>query len=419
MTTPSMKQPTGNIGQRIFAGLMGTFNNAGGQTFHIATALDQPFVAVRPIFANTSGVLAPYCTGVIATALASTADLNGSSNTWVTGTQNGQVTFGLAVAPNNTGQRISYTVTDWIPVASVPRTDGGTLPLIAIRAYFPDANATFPVYGNGINNLTNWVTKPDGRIWCARNQLVSGVSAPTTFTSVTNQSQSAIVGVQYLTVSGSVVNVMGIGDSITEGFGGTYIGESFIGMAAEAASNPVSGGVAVQYSDCGWIGQPQGSVSNGFGFATRLIDILNSPVRPDIVIFPNASPNDITGSPTTITPTLIESLGLNLGSMLAECKARDVSAIVWTWLPSNTSQKTYGTSDALRVAYNEVTMALSNTNVIVNDLSTPASGAPDVTGQIQFATGFSTDGLHPNQFGNTSLSGLLFASLTQLIEGIA
>ena len=43
--------------------------------------------------------------------------------------------------------------------------------------------------------------------------------------------QSAIVGVQYLTEVGNVVNVMGIGDSITEGFGGTYIGEGFVGMA--------------------------------------------------------------------------------------------------------------------------------------------------------------------------------------------
>lgn len=262
----------GNIGQRIFGGRMGTYNNTTPTTFQITTELQQHFDAIQIIFANTAVRYSDNTVQVKAASLPTKADLNGNSASWVNVTKSSlsRIMTRVALGAN----RIGYTVSDVILLPPVARTDGGTKPILVVRAYF-SANAALPVVGNGTDDFTNWATRTDGRIWAMRAMTGDGVGTPSSWTSTTNISQSPIVGIRYLS-RGKVVNVMGVGDSITDGRG-AMLGEGFILPAVEQLSTDA---LAIEYSNCGWSGQTQQM------FAERAIDILQSEIKPDVLCSP-------------------------------------------------------------------------------------------------------------------------------------
>ncbi len=400
------------VATRIFEGRMQTISSPAVMTYQITCALAQHFDAVQLIFANTSGTLSPYITAVAVSVVANTSDLNNSSGTWVAGTKEGQTTFPLEIANNNGGHRKGYTLTDWIPISSLARDDGGSFPLLIARCLINNAVAALPVYGDPGDDFTNWATKPDGRIWAARQQNVSGVTTPTNFTSTINRSASPIIGVRYL-ARGKVITVMSNGDSIWDGRG-TYLGEGFVMPTTYTQTSQTA--TAIEYSTCSWAGDPQGTLYNGMGFANNGLDILeNDELRPDILVFPCASPNDVTGSPTLITAAMIMSFRQITERMINSCAEHGVIPIIGTWLPSNTSVKTYGSTDALRVAYNTEVLSWQSRGLLVADLATVISGAPDGTTQIQMLAGTNSDGIHPNDTGNTLLSNALLPYLQQAI----
>lgn len=387
----------GNVGQRVFGGRMGTYNNTSPTTFQITCETQAPFDAIQVIFANTQPRYSDNTVQVKAASLPSRADLNGSAASWVTVTKSSLLRIMTRTSPG--ANRIGYTVSDVIPLSSVARTDGGTKPILVVRAYF-SANAALPVVGNGTDDFTNWATRTDGRLWAMRAQTGDGVTTVANFTSTTNISQSPIVGIRYLS-RGRVVNVAGVGDSITDGRG-TYLGEGFILPAVEALTNS---GLAVEYSNFGWSGQTQGM------FAERAIDILQSEVRPDVLVFPSNSPNDET---TTLTAAGILAAKGRRGRVLAECARHGVRPVLWTMLPVNSAVNPWGSSDALRVADNAEVMALANRGVLVADSAAAVSGATS-GGQVQLAAGTNTGGIHPNDAGNAALTAAIHPALARAI----
>lgn len=390
----------GNIATRLFGGRMGTRDLAALTTFQVTMEAQGDFDAVRPIFATTESSFSRGARLVSAQALTDRSDLNGSAGTWTSGRKANLTRIYYTTAPGGTG-RIGYTTTDWIPVASLPRTDNGTKPLLAIRAVFSTTTG-LPVVGNGIDDFTNWATRTDGRLWAMRSQAVDGVGTPTNFTSTTNESQSPIVGLQYLH-RGNVVTVMGVGDSITDGRG-TYLGEGLIMPAVEQIT---SNDLAVEYANAGWSGQTA-SV-----FDERAIDILNSDVmRPDVLVIPAGSPNDPGNS--AITDAHVTSWRSGRARIQAAARKAGVPVVVWTVLPVNSAVNNWGTSDAKRVTYNAEVMAHAGQGTTVVDLATAYSGPP-ASGQVQIATGLTTDGIHPNDAGNAALAALLAPALTEAI----
>ena len=393
-----VKNNPGNVATRIFGGRMGTVDNTAGNTFQITAELQADFDAVRPIFASTDTNISHAIRMVSASSPTSAADLNNSSGTWIQGLKAGlgRVYAGVAPAVN----RIFYTTTDWIYLPSQARTDGGKKPLVSIRAFF-NASSTLPAYGNGTDSFTNWATRTDGRKWVARQQSGLHVTTTAGFTSTTNLSQSPIVGVQYLT-RGKVITVAAVGDSITDGRG-TYLGEGFVMPAVEALSTPR---VAIEYMNCGWSGQ------NMAIFAERAIDILESDVRPDIMVMPAGSPND---TPGTITQSQIDGMRAQRARVQQAARAAGVPIVLWTWLPTNSDVRPYGASDSLRTAYNAEVLAQDSREFIVADTSTAFSGAT-VGGQVQIASGLATDGIHPNDAGNSALTPLIRAAIQRALK---
>lgn len=384
------EQQISNVATRIFGGRMGTLNNTTGNTFQVTTELAQHFDAVRIIFANSDPGLSHAMRAASVSVISTTDDLNNSAGTWVVGSRNSMSRVYAEISPG--AGRIAYTASDWINISSIPRTDGGTKPLIVARVYM-NPNSALPCYGDGIDNFTNWATRTDGRIWAARQQAGVHTGTATGFTSTTNTSQSPIVGFQYL-ARGRVITVAGDGDSITDGRG-TYLGEGFIMPAVEQLSS--MSGTAFEYMNCGWSGQ---SMTN---FAERAIDILQSEIKPDVLVMPAASPNDIA---TTISAANIAAFRSQRSRVLAEARRLGVPVVLWTWLPSNTAVKNYGATDSLRTDYNAEVLAQAGRGIIVADTAAAVSGTT-TGGQVQMSASSNSDGIHPNDTGNTALRDVI------------
>src|SRR4030095_5625024 len=344
------------IATRVFGGRMGTLDNTTPKTFQIATELAQHFDAVRVLFANTDMTYSHAMRLVAVAAANSKADLNNPSGTFVTGTRNAMQRIYAELAPG-TG-RMAFTASDWIPVSSVPRTDGGTKPLLVARVYM-NISATLPVYGNGTDDFTNWAARTNGRIWSSRYQ--DGLAVTSGFTSTTERSQSPIVGFQYLS-RGKVVTVAATGDSITDGRG-TYLGEGFVMPALEQMSDMSS--TVYEYMNLGWSGQATVT------FAERAIDTLQSEFKPDVLIMPSGSPNDVA---PPITQAHIDNDRYNRNRISAEV------------------------------------IALVARGAFVADLSAAISGVT-TNGQVQMLAGSNNDGIHPNDTGYALMKDALLPVL--------
>ena len=379
----------GNIGCRLFGGRMGTFNNGTANTFHVVTELQTEFDAVQIIFANTQPRFTDNAIYIRATALADKSDLNASGASWTWIANGSSQRIHTAVAPG--ANRITYSLSEMIPLKSIPRTDGGTKPLLAIRAYL-SAGGALPVLGNGTDSFTNWATRTDGRMWLMRNQAVDAVTTPASFTSTTNVSQSPIVGVRYLS-RGKVVNVLAVGDSITDGRG-TYLGEGFVMPACEALT---TSSVGVEYSNAGWSGQSMAL------FGERAIDILQSPIRPDVLVMPTGSPNDETTTLTTAGNTVRAGVRARV---LDQARSVGTVPVLWTMLPVNSAVNNWGSSDSIRVADNAEALAFASRGVLVANTSAAYSGTT-TGGQVQIASGLTSDNIHPNDTGNTALAAVV------------
>lgn len=383
----------GSVGQRIFGGRMGTYDGTSPTTFQVACELPQHFDAIQVILANTQTRFSDQAVLIKAGVVGDVADINTSGSGFVTVTKGTLSRVATQVAWGT--NKISYTLTDMVPLPSVARTDGGTKPLLVVRAYF-GANPSLPVVGNGTDSFTNWASRTDGHRWVMRAE--TGDST-TTFTSTTNISQSPIVGFRFLS-RGRVVNVVAVGDSITDGRG-TYLGEGFVMPAVNELSTDA---LTVCYSNCGWSGQTTGV------FFERAIDVVQQ-LRPDVLVIPAHSPNDET---TTITADGVAQGAARRGRLLAECAKYGVRPVIWTMLPVNTAVNPWGSSDSLRTALNTATLALANRGVLVADTATPYSGTT-TGGQVQIAAGMSSDGIHPNNTGNTALKNVLKPVLARAI----
>lgn len=389
----------GATGQRIFGGRMEySFDNTTQKTFQTTAELPVPsFKRVKLVFANPK-TTSRNIGGASVAALANTADLNGAAAAHVKVTFGGSDTAVLAASPNTA--RRKFLISDWVDIASIPRTDGGSRPLLLARVY-ESSSAAITLLGNsaGTDSFTNWASRIDGNLWSIRyndGNCCQGTGTPANFVSTTARSNTGLIGFIFETANGEkVCTIEGFGDSITEGRG-TYLEEGW-GLpmcAALAASYP---GISFSWANLGWSGQLTASI------ATNLSDAFAAGLLPDLAVFPNRSPND-TGN-AAIIDSQIDAATANRDLMLASCTAYQVRKFVWTSIPTNNTVYNFGSSDSKRVSYDAATIADGLAKGYVTaDYNAALTGNPDGNGQIQILSGRTTDGIHPNDSGNALLS---------------
>lgn len=397
---PILSKNPDNVGCRIFGGRMGTFNNNSGTITHqIGAELATRFLAVRPIIANSDPSIAHRILVCKASSPTTRADINNSGGTWVQGQRMGANSI-YVPAPQG-ALRCVYGSTDWIPLRSSARSDGGQRPLVTIRVIM-DSSSVLPVVGNGTDDFTNWATRTDGRMWSMRRQSVDGVTTPTAFTSTTDVSQSPIVGVQYLGMDGRIVNVAMTGDSNGEGRG-TYLGE---GMLMPVLEDLSSSAVAFEYMNTSWSGQASSD------FYGRAIDLMHSSVKPDLIVTQLGTPNDvIDGQP--ILQSTVDDREMRRSRLIMHSRKTGVPVLFHTWMP--TDSEAYGTSDSIRRAVNAQWLAQSPDGALVADVATAVKGAT-VGGQERLKAAYTTDLTHLNDAGNVAAGEVLKPFITSILS---
>lgn len=326
----------------------------------------------------------------------------------------GATPFALAVAPQITAGgagRALLTISDWIPVRSVARDDGGSGSLFVIRTHLTAGQVV--ISGNGTDSFAAWETQPDGRIMRRRHNVVAGDLTSTgtwnSWTTAAGASSSGcpIVGLRYI-ADGAVINMFGFGDSITEGEG-TRIGEGW-GLPAAVALSTNTGNVAVEWSNFAWAGQSMDRVRQ------HIVDTFAAGLLPEIAVIPSMSPNNIgnrsivvadidgaAGAPDAVDCAIMTRAKIHTA---LNTQSKPITPIWWTWLPTNSTVNNYGASDSLRRADNDSVRGWASHGVIVADFGAKLAGVT-TGGQVQMLAGSTNDDIHPNDGGNALLAPVM------------
>ena len=391
----------GNVGTRMFCGRTGSFlTSASGTTFHVLAALAAKFDAVRVILANSSTSSALTVDRTIVSAIAAMAtdsNINNSGATWGGITFGGSASVTIPAAPGTS--RKAYAVSDWYyNLQSKDRTDGGTLPLLGMRAYVSAASATITTLGLSSASVTNWRSHPSGRVWVMRKHDGDAANTPANLSSTTDINQTIIAGVQYL-ARGKVITVMAQGDSIQEGQG-TYLNEGYALPACLAVQTSI--GIPVELAQCAVSG------STGDTFVYRTEDLIAAGIVPDVLIQAIASPNGYT---TAFSTSQRDTARAMLPRLLQQMKAARVRIALGTFTPNDT--KLWGADDANRIALNADVAAWPG--LTVYDASAVTSGVVDGTGKTLLKSGVSSDGLHPNDAGNALIADVCATAIKDVL----
>lgn len=394
---------------RIFGGRTEyPFDNTTKNTFRTIFTLASEFDAVRVIFAASNSAIE---IGQSAIAALPTADYSCANADWKMLTFSGAES---GVGSLKTGpKRRSLLVSDWIDLESLSRTDDAdALPLLAVSALLDNA-ATVDLIGNPADSFVSWVTHPT-RPHVMRatpgnhvaNPAGNHVANPAGFTSTANITTSPVIGVQYKH-RGSVVSVMATGDSITDGRGESFL---MANWAFKDISSRPDFGSKFEYSNIAWSGATMPAI------ATQTDDMFEVDVIPDVLFFPVASPN---GLPTPLSASDFSNVKPYALEIMNRALRHDVTPIAWTMLPVNPEVKDYNASDQHRIDYNQSWLDAANNGAagfVVADFAAALSGDIDADGQTNMLAGSTTDNIHPNDSGETTLSAVSRRALNAVLK---
>lgn len=380
----------GNVGQRIFHGRQGTFDNTVSNTFHAVFEIPCDFDGARIILVNSA--ISTYAVSLTAAAcvLDSAADLNGSAQSdWVDVIS----TNGTVPAAASTSRR-AYLKTDIGAISN----RGKATRLLAVRVRVT-TSGTISVMGNGTDSFTNWATRTDGQLVCFRNEAGSfnSVATASGFTSTTNRSQSPICGVEVM-CRGKVLNIGVLGDSNDDGRG-TYIGAGYGLTVASLLQTQL--GIPVFHSNLSWPGQAMANIRN------NAIDAATYSVTPDLLYLTAGSINDY--SADTITAAMVALSRTNtaraIGELVASARTprivlRNIASVNPAVLNHN-----HDATDSLRTAWNaEVAASYAVAGYPLFDCATPTNGTVDGAGQMVPNAALLPDGIHFGDAGITAIA---------------
>lgn len=250
---------------------------------------------------------------------------------------------------------------DWIPVKSCPRADGGTLPLLMYRINVKGGTSSY----QGSSALMRTPSATNfGRIFQGLFLAdASGVyvTTPATWTPAPggglNDSEMSL-GISYMSRSANGVTVMMVGDSETQN---TTVADvnSFFGRRAANALSDLRG-IAVGCVNAGASAQTTETYLRTYQLAVDKI-------APQIIVYSAFSPNDHNayGNLTSVSGAnyLFVQAKKRLLMFLGDAKKRGAVPVIWTGLPTPATRipaSAVGQQvNALLKAYNAEVMAIA------------------------------------------------------------
>ncbi len=255
----------------------------------------------------------------------------------------------------------SEIASDWIPLSSVPRADGGTYPAYMIRLSVLGGTSSF---GGSTANM-NLATAANGgfivQSYFATDATGLFVTAPGANSPYGEQSNGCpTIGVR-LRMRKDGISLYGVGDSLTQN-GLVADGMSAFGLRVAAAISALG-------LPCGWV--------NG-GFASRDMTVLTAANvsriaawKPNAVVIQGFSPNGPGANYTTDAKMRygVQQAAASVQSIVSASRAVGAKMFISTAVPSSSAVIPNASQDALRVAYNSTIMATKNRDITPVDFS--------------------------------------------------
>jgi lysophospholipase L1-like esterase len=307
-----------------------------------------------------------------------------------------------AAASNNMP---SWTATDWMPVSSQPRADGGTTPLLDVYVSWGiGATATMYAFGTDAPSvfarMANDATYE--RMW--RTHFVAGnVTNVSSFGSVQRvQPKSPAIIIQYRSRKDGI-QVMMIGDSIYEGIGQTLPHTNFATVAA----------LALHTSDMPVEVLPLARISQHSEDQLNHARQLISEIKPTIMVAQSISTNRMNRDSELALKLTTRA---SVADVLVEAEKVGAVPVVIGITPTTTAAVNYGTADAYRIAANvELSTMLPSEGGVYVPLDATLGTGGTVGGQLQLGAEFSADGIHLNDAGHIAVKIPVQAGITSAI----
>lgn len=314
----------------------------------------------------------------------------------------------------------SWTPTDWIMVPSVPRADGGSLPLVDVRIeYQPSTTAYVTVtptkswarWGRDDRAGGDGGTFNNGRLWRSWAHAGLGVTNSINFQGVTTPSTIpyAIPFIVQYRAKGKVISFLYANDSIGEfNTTGQYADSyAFKACLAWAAANPTS---PIEFCPITW---PSGSLYAYGGICEMILDW----VKPTLLAIKPLGPNDLSsGALTSIQALKAEySLGRVLNAGLTY-KSR---VIIEPTLAM--AGKAFDASDSIRrdwnAAYSSNAAAMGYTFANIEP-SLTTTGSTGIGGMVILDTAASSDGTHLIEGGHLAATTPFQSAMNTALVGL-
>lgn len=332
-------------------------------------------------------------TGTTSASPAPTETVSSALGVWRQALFNGATSATLPVAVDAANIYPSWTWTDWTQIASVDRTDGGTLPVLDLRIFIPVAAGSITTgWTGGTNQAWSIWGRDDlitgGRVCRVWNQDVDGIATPASFTTTTTYGVMIPIMLQYMSRS-TGATILVLADSIGEAStGGTYTNNSFVWQAALGHNSPV------EVCNYGFAGGSSIQV-------TQRVQPMIDQIQPTHILGVASSTNNFG---TTLGARVSGETGGTIGVLAAMAKRVDAQLGLYEFLAVTNAAKAYAATDSFRVAGN--TLAETRAGQIGArwvDLGAIWDGSAHASGQIEpSASLVNADGVHPNDAGHVA-----------------
>lgn len=380
-------------------GLAFCANNASLAANTVRTAMCLPvhFDAVRiPVLNYNTAAAETFDAHAVSVVGTLTDPVNGAG-TWIPVLFSGSASVSVPAATSVSGRIYpGIVLSDPVYIASIPRTDGGTLPILVVSQYKLSANVPLWTFGTG-GSAGGWADDSNGlniRSFKKAGDFTSiNQGGMTTANAAPERGYTTCPGV-FIRARGKKTNWgLCLGDSITKASNANAYGLGWPAKIIKTLANDVAfvttnAGVAAS------------TTSEFAANAAALIPLL----KPTHVIVPAFSPNN--GSTTTVTDADIAQERQDLVKILDLCEANGAQAIVWTGCPRSTGANTTpfysAADDARRVAW-VLEAAASYNAIAVDTLPVLSTGSAPYA----FAAGQTVEGLHPSSSGDTGIANLM------------
>lgn len=357
---------------------------------NLATNSWKAVVAATETFSTASqdSRYRPVVGGVTYNSLRGAADYGWDSVTW-----SGASTINIPGGATNASPAV--VLSDFMPINSVPRADGGTRPLVLMRVHHDGSTNGSHTFAQ--RNFAPWLTASAnnrGRLFDIGTFAGDAVGTLSSSITITDKSFLMFPVFRYRS---NVVTVAAVGDSISQGLGSATGLDNWVRRACYDLSTSA---------------RPIVPMNVGMSSATTVTflshgKIVLSLTRPNIAFYSPHSPND-----NINTNRGVQNAMARAADFISFCQSNRIVPILSTPTPRNdlTADDVYRRQirDAVRA------MGTAGQCIVADFAAATGDGAiPE-----RWLAGLNFDNIHPNDAGYDAMAAVARQAIVRALNGI-